>query len=123
MQFQLEQSAGAHAIRAYQRGAIKIGATTYTESLIVTPEKLLEGWCSAGFEQLQRDDFASIAELEPEVVVLGTGEKQRFPNQKLMIDLINAGIGVEVMDTAAACRTYNILLADSRRVAAALLLD
>ena len=75
-----------------------------------------------GFDGLSAEDFAALLEYTPEVVVFGAGARLRFPQPRLTAALTNAGIGVEVMDTGAACRTYNVLLSEDRRVLAAVLL-
>ena len=77
----------------------------------------------SGFDALEESDFSRIAALGCEVLLFGTARLQRFPHPSLLQPLMLARIGVEVMDTAAACRTYNILMAEGRKVAAALLLD
>jgi uncharacterized protein len=88
--------------------------------LIVTPEQVLP-WQVASFEALVAADFESFLELKLEVLLLGTGARQRFPHPGLTRALIERRVGVEAMDLQAACRTYNILMAEERRVAAALL--
>ena len=80
------------------------------------------GWADGGFDTLSEQDFESIQALTPEIVLLGTGARQRFPHPRLYRALTDAGIGVEIMDSAAAARTYNIIAAEGRRVAAALIL-
>ncbi len=82
----------------------------------------LNDWDVENFEALKTTHFQQLCKLRPEVVLLGTGQKIRFPTSELLAPLINIGIGVEVMDTAAACRTYTILMAEGRQVVAALLL-
>ncbi len=89
-------------------------------SLIVMPEQLLP-WEAENFAALKAADFSGLVSLQPEVVLLGTGDKLRFPHPRLTRALSEARIGVEVMDLQAACRTYNILMAEERKVAAALL--
>jgi uncharacterized protein len=88
--------------------------------LIVTPERVLP-WSATVFESLQESDFEAFAALGLEVLLLGTGMRQRFPHPRLTRELMQARIGIESMDLQAACRTYNILMAEERRVAAALL--
>ena len=100
---------------------VRLGVVEYRQNILVTPERIVSGWAAGGFEALTEADFAQLAELKPEVVLLGTGANLRFPAARLMRALIDAGIGVEVMDTAAACRTFNILAAEGRNVAAAVL--
>lgn len=95
----------------------------YERGLVVLPERVIEEWGSSGFAALTAHDFAALMETGAEIVLLGTGSRQRFPPPHLLRPLIEARIGVEIMDLQAACRTYNILLAEGRKVAAALLFD
>jgi uncharacterized protein len=104
----------------YGADFVLVNATRYESSLIVMPEKL-EPWPVSSFADLKEEDFAGLAAMQPEVVLLGTGAKLRFPHPALTRRLADARIGVEVMDLQAACRTYNILMAEERKVAAALL--
>ncbi len=102
-------------------GWIRVGATEYRENLVLTPEQVATGWATGGFDALAEADFTRLADGRPDVVLLGTGRVLRFPRPALTRGLVAAQIGLEVMDTAAACRTYNILAAEGRKVAAALL--
>ncbi len=88
--------------------------------LIVTPERLLP-WEVVAFDALEEADFQVFLELNLEILLLGTGPRQRFPHPRLTRELAARRVGVEAMDLHAACRTYNILMAEERRVAAALL--
>jgi len=121
MKIHLESGAGQHLIRAYAPGVITINDTAHHRSLIVTPERVLE-WPPESFDDLLAVHFESIAAMQPEVAILGTGARLKFPAPRLIRALVEANIGLEVMDTGAACRTYNILMSDGRRVAAALLM-
>ena len=121
MKFHLSTAAG-NLFTGHGAGYVKVGAIEYRESLIVTPERIVNGWGSAGFDALTEADFATLAGLAPEIVLLGTGKTMRFPHPRLTRPLIDARIGLEVMDTPAACRTFNILAAEGRKVAAAILL-
>jgi len=80
-------------------------------------------WAVAGFEALGAVDFGFIAELKPDIVIFGTGATQRFPRPELARALAAGGAGLEVMDTRAACRTYNILASEGRKVVAAILIE
>jgi len=93
----------------------------YGHSLVVLHDRIVTDWQPAGFDQLDAGDFTRLAELGPEIVLLGTGARLRFPRPELTRALIEARIGLEVMDLQAACRTFNILAAEGRKVAAALL--
>jgi len=109
-----------HTFTGYGEGYVTIDGERHESSLIVLPERLLP-WPVAGFDALAEEHFALIAALKPEIVLLGTGARLRFPQPRLTAALTRARIGVEVMDIQAACRTYNILMAEGRNVVAALL--
>jgi uncharacterized protein len=110
-----------HTFTGYGEGYVLLNGARHEASMIVLPERLLP-WPVAGFEALSEEHFALIAELKPEVVLLGTGGRLRFPHPRLTAPLTRARIGLEVMDLQAACRTYNILMSEERVVAAALVL-
>lgn len=103
-------------------GWVRIGADEHRESLVVAPDTIVKPWAEGGFDHLTEPDFERIKSLQPEIVLLGTGARQRFPHPRVYRALTDAGIGVEIMSSAAAARTYNIIAAEGRRVAAALLL-
>ncbi len=105
----------------YGTGYVMVNQMRYERSLIILPDRIIEDWPAQTFEQLAVEHFEYLLSLQPEIVLLGTGTTLRFPHPSLTKTLIAAKIGVEVMDTSAACRTYNILTAEGRRVAAALL--
>jgi len=104
----------------YGEGFVAVNGRRHAENLIVTPDKLLS-WSAASFDALAEADFDALLDLDLEILLLGTGSKQRFPHPRLTRRLAEKRIGVEVMDLQAACRTYNILMAEERRVAAAIL--
>jgi uncharacterized protein len=103
-------------------GWIKVGATEYRDNCVLTPEGVQTGFAPQGFAALSEHDFAQLLEHRPEIVLLGTGARQQFPHPRLTQALTAAHVGLEVMDTRAACRTFNILLGEGRRVIAALIL-
>ena len=111
---------GVNTITGYGEGYVMVNGERRNSSVVVLPDRV-EQWAVKGFEQLSTADFAFLKDLKAEIVLLGTGSRQRFPHPRLTAALAQAGIGVEVMDLQAACRTYNILMAEERRVAAALL--
>ncbi|HSC07837.1 MAG TPA: Mth938-like domain-containing protein, partial [Steroidobacteraceae bacterium] len=92
----------------------------YERCVVVSPQGVTE-WSVTGFEALTPADFGFIESLKPEIVILGTGAAQRFPRPELGQALAATGVGVEVMDSRAACRTYNILATEGRKVVAAIL--
>lgn len=119
----LHASAPTHlnTFTGYGEGFVQLNGERRESNLLVLPERVMD-WPPASFDALTEAHFALIAELRPEVVLLGTGTRLRFPDPRLTASLARAGIGLEVMDVQAACRTYNILMAEERVVAAALLL-
>lgn len=122
MRFSLDTDASRYSIRSYGPGWITVNEQEIRCSVIVSPEQLVLDWPPQRFADLMEAHFERIAELEPEIVLLGTGSRQRFPHPRLTQTLLTRGVGVEVMDMAAACRTYNVIMLEGRRVAAALLL-
>jgi len=115
--------AGASTVNTftgYGEGYVTVNGKRHEKSLIVLPDQVLE-WQATSFDALSAEHFSSLKDLQVDIVLLGTGPKQRFPHPSLTAALARARIGVEVMDLQAACRTYNILVAEERRVAAALL--
>lgn len=135
MQFSQEQSHHAYSIRAYQPGQVDIVIPisemteretssrfeSLTRSFIMTPNQLIRNWPPQHFDELSVEHFKILFELAPEVVLLGTGDKLVFPEMETMAGFMELRIGFEVMTTAAACRTYNILMNEGRQVAAAIL--
>lgn len=122
MKLHLSRSTNTYLISSYGRDHFMVNGVRHETSLIVLPDEVVTDWASA-FDQLTLEHFDALAMRAPEIVLLGSGASLRFPKQALYAGLIKARIGVEVMDTAAACRTYNILAAEGRRVAAALILE
>ena len=108
-------------ISAYEPGWIAVNGEKYTGALIVSSEHGCSAWTVGHFDSLQADDFLALVPSRPELVVFGSGARLRFPRPLWLAPLMQLGIGVETMDTAAACRTYNILASEGRRVVAALL--
>ncbi|MXZ80553.1 MAG: hypothetical protein F4Z15_04125 [Gammaproteobacteria bacterium] len=125
MKLHLDKSDPAHRIRSCIRKEsgfeVRVGDRSFTTSLIVTPGELVS-WDVDHPSRLCKEDFEKIAALGAEVVILGTGTRQEFPDPAIYLPLIESGIGLEVMDTPAACRTYSILLSDERNIVAALIL-
>jgi len=122
MKLHADPQTALNTVTAYGPGYVEINRLRYEHALLVAPEGAVVAWDVDGFESLSYGHFERLLALAPEVVLLGTGERQRFPHPRLTAALAQAQIGVDVMDTHAACRTYNILMAEGRRVLAALLL-
>ncbi len=123
MKLHQEQISGTNLITAHGAGFVAINGQTKGQGLIVTPDALIEPWCELGFESLDEAAFAALAELGLTIAIIGTGKRQRFPSLALLRPLIESRRGFEIMDTAAACRTYNILATEGRSVAAALIIE
>lgn len=123
MKMSLDGAEGTYRIQGYADGEIRINDVRYNRSLLVTPDTLVTEWGPASVEAARTSDFAAVHELDPEVVLLGTGVHQTFPSRELMLNVMETGVGLEVMDTASACRTYNVLMSEGRRVVAALIID
>jgi len=122
MKFAQDDTTGKYVIRSYQAGKLTINDTAYERSVIIMPERLIDDWQPQSFEELTTEHVLELGRLEPEILLLGTGATLRFPPPESTGRLGEQGIGIEVMDTAAACRTYNILVSEDRRVVAALLM-
>lgn len=120
MKLHLSNTAGLNIFTAYGEGYVAINQQRYEGNVIVLPESLFTDWTIATPETLTEADMAKLLGLGTEIVLLGTGNRLRFPPGALMRPFAPAGIGLEVMDLQAACRTYNILAAEGRKVAAAL---
>ena len=121
MKLQPTQSEGLNTFTAYGDGYVSVNAIRHTGNLIVLPERIFPEWTQATFETLAVADFEVLAALDAEIILLGTGRQLRFPHPELLRPLMAVRKGVEAMDIAAACRTYNVLVSEGRKVAAALL--
>lgn len=122
MKFTLDGAGGARYIAAYRHGAVRIGEREYAHSLIISPTQLLE-WPRYAVADLTIEHLEDALQQQPDIIVLGTGSRLQFPPFALQASLSAQRIGLEVMDTGAACRTYNVLLSEDRRVAAALMIE
>jgi len=122
MKLHLTTAENNHLITGYGEDFIEINKKRYEKSLIVLANQLILDWNVTTFAALTAEHFAGILEINPEVLLLGTGAKHQFLHPKLAKNLIEKGIPIECMTTAAACRTYNILMSEDRNVAAALLI-
>lgn len=118
---QLEQdTAEGYLIRALTENAVVVGNESFSAPFVLTAEQIIRDWHPAAPDQLTAADFDPILALEPEVIIVGTGVRQHFLPATLTSGILRQGIGIEAMSTAAACRTYNVLASEYRRVAAAL---
>lgn len=122
MKLHLSHSPGQNAFTAYGEGYVAVNGTEYRHSLVVLPDRVVDDWSVPDSAALTLESMEALAALEVEIVLLGTGPRLVFPPAKLLAPIAAARVGLEVMDTQAACRTYNILMAEGRRVAAAIIL-
>lgn len=122
MKLHLTPNEGRQLFSGYGSGYVAVNSVRYERNVLVSPAAVVE-WPVRDFETLMPADFEFVREAHPEILILGTGATQRFPPPKLARALAESGAGVEVMDTKAACRTYNILVAEGRKVIAAILLE
>jgi uncharacterized protein len=117
-----ESRTAANMVRSYEPGELWIGEASYTRSCVIAAQTIVTDWPPQTIDELAPEHLDTVLALQPDVVILGTGPRQHFPSAALMSKVLARGIGFEVMDTAAACRTFNILLAEDRRAVAALML-
>ncbi|NEX59881.1 Mth938-like domain-containing protein [Noviherbaspirillum galbum] len=123
MKLHSTQTQHYQTVTGYDDTGVEINAVRHAHSLIVLPESAPEPWAVTSFDDLTSDDIAQIAARNPDVVILGTGRRQRFIHPRLTASLTDKRVGIECMDSQAACRTYNILMGEGRRVALALIFD
>ena len=123
MKLQADRIEGQNAISRHGVEGVVVNGIEHRQSVLVPWQGPVVPWGVAGFESLTMASFEAISALQPELVVFGSGERLRFPKPALLQTLMKRRIGLETMDTPAACRTYNVLLAEGRSVVAALLFD
>lgn len=121
MKLHADAPTSLNTVTAYGPGFIEVNQSRHCGHLLLLPDAPVRAWAATGFEALTAADFEDLLLLQPEIVLLGTGRRQRFPHPRLTAALTRAGVGIEAMDTAAACRTFNILMSEGRRVLAAFL--
>ncbi|MCO5106568.1 MAG: Mth938-like domain-containing protein [Burkholderiaceae bacterium] len=122
MKLHVDTATALNTFTAYGPGYVEVNRLRYEHPVLVAPEGEVAAWDVEGFDSLTPAHFEALLARAPEIVLLGTGERQRFPHPRLTAALAQARIGVDVMDTRAACRTYNILMLEGRRVLVALLM-
>lgn len=113
----------ALTIRRVERGQIRIGEDAYDETVALTAESIVTDVAPPALEHLRARHLQALLDRQPEMLVIGTGWTHALPPRDLMFEMARRGIGLEVMDTPAACRTFNILVAEGRRPAALLIMD
>lgn len=136
MRFAPDKDFGSYTVRSYQAGQVKIilpidpeeeteqdNQLTLSTSFIIAPKQLKENWPPQSLAEITQEHLQAAIDLNPELIILGTGQRLEFPHPSITESLFAKGIGVEIMDTAAACRTYNVLMHEGREVVAALIVD
>lgn len=123
MKLHTSNTDGLNLFSAYGDDFVTVNQEKHFENLILLPDAIIPAWTSATVATLTEADMDKLLALKTEIILLGTGSRLRFPAGALLRSFAPAGIGLDVMDLKAACRTYNILAAEGRKVAAALLFD
>jgi len=121
MKMVLDDAAGLNLISAVEADGVKIRGQFHKTGLLIQPREIDTAYRVDNIETLDSKKLRLIAKKKPELLLIGTGERQRFPNPRIFIPLMDAGIGYEVMDNASACRTFNILLTEGRNASLLLL--
>jgi uncharacterized protein len=123
MKLSLESTQGRNLFTGYGEGYVDVNGARHRENVVVSADAVSPGWAPGSLEAVTAAHLEPLAAARPEVLILGSGAAFRFPRPEVLAPLYRAGVGVEVMDTRAACRTYNILLGEGRRVVAALIVE
>jgi uncharacterized protein len=123
VKLQSDPHSGANTITGYGDGYIEINKIPYSHAVLLSSDGDILEWAVKSFDGLSLADFTQMASLKPELIIIGTGKRQRFPRPELLKTLIEAKIGFEIMDSQAACRTYNILVGEGRQVLLALIVE
>ena len=123
MKFQPDRAEGVNIITRHDAGSIWVGAVAFAHSVLVPSQGEVQAWPVQHLQQLTARHFEQAMALQPELLIFGSGPRLQFVSPALLRCLIQQRIGVETMDTAAACRTYNVLASEGRKVLAALLLQ
>ena len=123
MKLQSDPHSGANTITGYGDGYVEINKTPYAHAVVLSSDGAISEWTAQSFDDLEAHHFSQLIDLKPELILIGTGKRQRFPKPELLKALISAKIGFEIMDSQAACRTYNILVGEGRKVLLALIVE
>lgn len=123
MELELDKTLATYHFRSFSYDAVVVGNQQYRSSLIVTPKEIFGYWPPNKLEDITQDDLEIIIALQPELILIGTGDKLKFPMSNILEGVATANLGIEFMDSRAACRTYNVLASENRRVAAGIILE
>jgi uncharacterized protein len=122
MKFSEHQDSNILTVKHYQPGSVKINDRTIDKSCYCNQQQLIENWGCRKIEELNKEHLDELISLKPDVIILGTGEQQVFPSAELFAYCSQQGIGLDVMNNSAACRTYNVITTEERYVVLALIL-
>ena len=123
MKLQSDPHSGANTITGYGDGYVEINKIPYAHAVLLSSDGAISNWSAQTFDNLEASHFSQMVDLKPELVLIGTGSRQRFPKPELLKALVQAKIGFEIMNSQAACRTYNILVGEGRQVLLALIVE
>ncbi|BDT78557.1 Mth938-like domain-containing protein [Polynucleobacter yangtzensis] len=123
MKLQSDPHSGANTITGYGDGYVEINKTPYAHAVVLSSDGAISEWSAKSFDDLEAQHFSQLIDSKAELILIGTGKRQRFPKPELLKALISAKIGFEIMDSQAACRTYNILVGEGRQVLLALIVE
>jgi len=122
MKLSIDYNTSKYTIKGYESGSVTVNNKQYSENLIITPDQLITPWEPTNPDELSQQHIEFLIDLEPEIILLGTGKSLCFPHPSLLSLAMQKGIGFEVMDTGSACRTFNVLISEDRNVMAALMM-
>jgi len=122
MQINLERPDYSHILYQANGQQARVNEQLLTRSFVLAPDQLMENWPPSNVAELTSEHIQTLLQLNPALVILGTGEKQAFPSASIMAACLSRGIGIEIMNNAAAARTFNILAGENRRVVAGFML-
>jgi uncharacterized protein len=123
LKLQSDPHSGANTITGYGDGYVEINKTPYAHAVVLSSDGAISEWSAKSFDDLEAQHFSQLIDSKAELILIGTGKRQRFPKPELLKALISAKIGFEIMDSQAACRTYNILVGEGRQVLLALIVE
>lgn len=123
MKIQRDENTSEFKVNSFEPGHIVVNKNSYHHSVVLSRNRFLTDWQPQRLTELSAEHLAQLLELQPEVILLGTGTKIAFPPPHLLAPIYQANIGIEIMDTSAACRTFNLLVAEDRNVVAALIIE
>jgi uncharacterized protein len=123
LKLQSDPHSGANTITGYGDGYVEINKILYANAVLLSSDGAISNWSAQSFDSLEASHFSQMVDLKPELVLIGTGSRQRFPKPELLKALVQAKIGFEIMNSQAACRTYNILVGEGRQVLLALIVE